>query len=369
MAALLAITCSLQPARLPSALAVPAPAPLLNGADVSWLPAIEQDGSKFFDAKSKQVDPLTLMKSAGLSVARVRLWVSPPDKHSSLTEVLALAKRIKAAKLQLVLDIHFSDWWADPANQKIPVTWSGLSQDKLVRQVSSYTSSVLARLNRQGTSPSWVQIGNEIANGLLWPNGKLNSWSNAEFTAMSNLLNAATSAVKNSSSHPKVMIHLETGGDASKTNNWLTNAFANGLTRPNAIGLSYYPQWSGSLDAVSANIKNIVDHFGLPVAIAETAYLNSEKSATHQLLDSAVNKLDGLAQTASGQAAYAAKICSVLRESAGNKALGVWWWEGFSPNASRLRDSLDASQISSSSLVTTSGKTNAAMISLGKGSK
>lgn len=367
--ALLAVFGGLQPVALPSADAAPKASASLNGADVSWLPTIEQDGSKFFDAKSKRVDPLVLMKNAGLSVARVRLWVNPPDEHGSLAEVLALAKRIKAAKLQLVLDIHFSDWWADPGHQATPATWSSLNQAELVQQVSSYTSSVLTRLARQGTSPTWVQVGNEIANGLLWPTGKLNKWSASEFTVMNSLLNAAIAAVKNSASHPKVMIHLETGGDLGKTEGWLTNAFANGLTRPDAIGLSYYPQWSGSLDVVASNVKNVVEKFDLPVAIAETAYLNSEKSTNRQLFDAAKNQLVSISQSPSGQAAYASKICSVLRTSAGTKALGVWWWEGISPNTSKLRDSFDPAQISNSSLVTGSGKANAAMTALGKASR
>ena len=198
---------------------------LTNGGDVSWLPEIERQGSIFKTAAGKKVDALTLMKSAGLQVARVRLWVDPPSASSSLAEVLKLAKRIKAAKLDLVLDLHYSDWWADPANQKIPEAWSGLSQAGLVEKVSDYTSEVLAEFVAQGTPPTWVQIGNEVGNGLLWPNGQLGDWSPERFTAMTQLLNAGISAARSASPTSKIMIHLETGGDASKTRNWL-NGFS-----------------------------------------------------------------------------------------------------------------------------------------------
>ncbi len=349
-----------QPAQAASATQV-----LENGADVSWLPSIELDGSKFFDSKSKAIDPLVMMKRAGLSVARVRLWVDPVDSHSSLSESLALAKRIRAAGLKLVLDLHFSDTWADPAHQTIPKAWLGLTHDQLVAQVATYTTKVMHAFSTRGTSPTWVQIGNEIGNGLLWPDGQLSKWTSAEFTAMDELLNSAMSAARNSAAHPKIMIHLETGGDSSKTQGWLTNAFANGLQRPDAIGLSYYPQWSGSFANLSANISYIVSNFTLPVAVAETAYLNSTRAVTNQVLDGSKNAITGFAQTASGQASYATAICALLRKAAGAKAIGVWWWEGFSPNSSKLRRWFDPSSISASSLVTGAGKANPAMASLG----
>ncbi|MBP6186452.1 MAG: glycosyl hydrolase 53 family protein, partial [Rhodoluna sp.] len=147
-----------------------AAAPVLqNGADVSWLPEVEQAGSKFFDAKGRRIDPLLLMKQSGLKTARVRLWVNPPTEHSSIGEVLALAKRIKKAGLSFVLDLHYSDWWADPGSQRTPAAWQELGQPELEQKVADYTADVLNRFARQQTSPQWVQIGNEIANGMLWP--------------------------------------------------------------------------------------------------------------------------------------------------------------------------------------------------------
>jgi arabinogalactan endo-1,4-beta-galactosidase len=191
--------------------------PLQNGADVSWLPTIEQDGSRFYTTNGKAVDPLLLMKKSGLSVARVRLWVNPSTVHGSLPEVLALAKRIKAAGLKLVLDIHYSDWWADPGKQNKPAAWAALPEADLVAKVSEYTKTVLTSLVRQKTVPTWVQVGNEVGNGLLWPNGQLNQWQPANFATMAALLNAGMTAVHKISPKSKTMIHLETGGDSNKT--------------------------------------------------------------------------------------------------------------------------------------------------------
>ena len=343
-----------------------ATATLQNGADVSWLPEVERAGSKFYDSRGRRIDPLLLMKQSGLKVARVRLWFDPVDQRSSVTEVLALAKRIKKAGLTFVLDFHYSDWWADPASQTTPVAWYGMNQAKLEQAINEYTKTTLARFAKQQTPPQWVQIGNEIGNGMLWPTGKLGSWSDEEFKRLTGLLNSAAVAVRASSGKPKVMIHLETGGDATKTESWLQKALANGLTRPDAIGLSYYSQWGGALSNLEKTIDVVANDFNFAVAIAETAYPNTSTSQTKQVLDSSKAALPGFAISTSGQAAYATKACSVLRTNAGSKSLGVWWWEGFSPNKAKLVDELSASYISSSSLVTLAGRANAAMLALGK---
>ena len=339
--------------------------PLLNGADVSWLPTIEEAGSKFYNANRKVTDPLLLMKRAGLNAARVRLWVGPSTRHGSLTEVLALAKRLKAAGLQLVLDLHYSDWWADPGKQTKPAAWANLTQPQLVQQVHDYTASVLNKLIRQNTAPSWVQIGNEVGNGLLWPNGQLDQWTPAKFTAMSSLLNAGITAARQTSPSTKVMIHLETGGDASKTDGWLTNSFANGLLKPDGIGLSYYSQWAGPLSNLQAAISVVSNKWHLPVAVAETAYVNTTASVSQQVIDVSKAGLPGFAFTSRGQADYAKAVCALLRSTAGARSIGVWWWEGFSPNTAQLRWQLEPSQIAISSLVTGGGKANAAMAALG----
>lgn len=348
------------------ATAKPAVVSLQNGADVSWLPEVERAGSKFFDSKGRKIDPLLLMKQAGLMVARVRLWVQPSDQRSSINEVLALAKRIKRAGLVFVLDFHYSDWWADPGNQTTPLAWQGLNQTQLEAKISEYTSSTLARFEIQKTSPQWVQVGNEIANGMLWPTAKLNTWSNEEFKRLTALLNSASAAVRSSAAKPKVMIHLETGGDAAKTELWLRNVLANGLVRPDAIGLSYYSQWGGPISNLEKTVSIVAKDFDFSVAVAETAYPNSRTAPTKQVLDATKAALPGFAISPSGQAAYATRSCAALRASAGSKSVGVWWWEGFSPNKSKLVDELGASYISSSSLVTLAGRANAAMLALGK---
>lgn len=366
IAALVSVLLTVSSLLASPASAKTAVAPLQNGADVSWLPEIERGGSKFYDTKGRKIDPLVLMRQSGLKVARVRLWVQPSDQRSSINEVLALAKRIKKAGLGFVLDLHYSDWWADPGNQTLPKAWQGLTHTQLESKIGEYTATTLARFALQKTSPQWVQVGNEIANGMLWPTGKIETWSNEEFKRLTGLLNSASAAVRASAGKPKVMIHLETGGDSAKTESWLRKALANSLVRPDAIGLSYYSQWGGPLSNLEKTISIVANDFNFAVAIAETAYPNTRTSTTNQVLDATKAPLAGFAISASGQAAYATKSCEILRTTAASKGLGVWWWEGFSPNRSKLADELGPSYVSSSSLVTLAGRANPAMLALGR---
>lgn len=342
---------------------------LANGSDVSWLPPIEAAGSKFYTSANKQIDPLKLMKQQGLTAARVRLWVTPTTVDSSLAQTLALARRIKAAGLQLVLDLHYSDTWADPSNQQTPDSWSTFSKLGLREAVYDYTRNTIQEFVDQGTPPAWVQIGNEIANGMLWPTGRLNSWTDAEFSTLVSFLNAGGRAAREVSPRSKIMIHLETGGDPSKTRAWLTKTFEAGLQRPDAIGLSYYSQWAGSMGNLDATLKVVAVDFELPVAIAETAYPNSSQRNPKPLLDADESRLDGFELTQAGQAKYATAIVALLRKAAGSRAVGVWWWEGFSPNKPKLQSGVGPSLLAYSSLVTLSGKANLAMTALGKASK
>ncbi|MEY2675045.1 MAG: hypothetical protein RL102_311 [Actinomycetota bacterium] len=368
LAALTALTYGFTASPLP-AVSAPGPVVLSNGADVSWLPLLEREGTRFVTDKGKRTDPLLLMSSAGLKVARVRLWVNPANQDSSLDEALALAKRIRAAKLALVLDLHYSDWWADPANQKIPAAWEHLSHAGLVEQVGDYTAQTLGAFVDQGTPPAWVQIGNEIANGMLWPDGALKAWTPAEFSSLADLLNSGTQAARQASPKSRVLIHLETGGDASKTRNWLSMAFAAGLNKPDGVGLSYYSQWSGSFSKLTDALAVVSNEYGLRVAIAETAYPNSASQSPRPLLDPNKSRLPGFALSPSGQAAYATKVAEILRKTAGTRGIGVWWWEAFSPNRLRVKMGSGPSALMFSSLVSQEGAPNAAMKALGRASR
>jgi arabinogalactan endo-1,4-beta-galactosidase len=148
------------------------------GADVSFLGAAEKQGVVFRDSGVPRPG-LQVLKDHGYTWVRLRLFHSPTDLPNSLDYTIALAKDAKKLGFKFLLDYHYADGWADPGKQPIPKAWQGMSHKQLVDAVFTYTRNTIAAFRDAGVLPDMVQIGNEITNGTLWPDGKLpDSWGN-----------------------------------------------------------------------------------------------------------------------------------------------------------------------------------------------
>lgn len=151
------------------------PAELLpmRGADISFLDQLESLDTVF----SENCTPtplLDILRNNGVNWIRLRLWVDPSahENWCSLSKTVAMAARVKNEGFSLLLDIHYSDWWADPSHQAIPAAWQNLSQADLVAKVEDYSRESVQAFVDAGTSPDIVQVGNEITGGMLWPLGR-----------------------------------------------------------------------------------------------------------------------------------------------------------------------------------------------------
>jgi len=249
----------------PEATTAPTPTPtnplpdnFIRAADMSYLPLIESEGT-IYKKNGVAENAITTLKNAGCNTIRIRIWKNPSDVHSGLTEVKALAQRVKQAGMKVWLTVHYSDTWADPANQTTPSDWTSLSFIDLKTAVSNYTTLLITEIQ-----PEIIQIGNEINSGLLWPQGHL---INNESQCLQ-LLAAASSAVRNASSTTKIMLHhAGIGTDAT----WFFNKMTS--IDYDYIGLSYYPIWHGkNLNDVSATINSLGQTHNKKVLLAETAY-------------------------------------------------------------------------------------------------
>ena len=147
-----------------------------NGADVGWLPQMETTGYKFYDTDNSEKDCLQLLKDRGINTIRLRVWVNPSDDkasgHCSPAETVVMAVRAQKLGLRIMIDFHYSDTWADPGKQAKPAAWANHSFAELQNDVYKHTFDVLTSLKTAGVTPEWVQIGNEIPDGMLWPEGK-----------------------------------------------------------------------------------------------------------------------------------------------------------------------------------------------------
>ena len=283
-----------------AALAGTAPGAYAYGADVGWVTQEEKEGVVFKDAAGHAADPFVLLKATGVDAIRLRVWVNPKDGWNGKADTLAKAKRAAAQGQRIMIDFHYSDNWADPGKQFKPAAWANDSVDQLKRDVYDHTIDVLGYLKANGIDVAWVQVGNEITNGLLWPDGKTDQPAN--LTAFTN---AGYDAVKAVYPDAKVVIHIDNGWDGAQARTWFDTYFAAG-GKADIIGLSYYPYWSKVKDWHLANpmlgdtMADLVSRYGKPVMVVEIGYAWDQPDAAKAMISDVIarNKAltDGMGQ-------------------------------------------------------------------------
>ena len=310
-----------------------------KGFDVSTLPEVENCGGRFFD-HGVEDDAIRILKRYGGNFLRLRLWNDPYDAEGNgygagtcdLETVLSLARRAKAAGMDWLLDLHYSDFWADPGKQVVPKAWQGLDEDGLAEAVYRFTREVLTRCIAEDLAPGMVQVGNELTNGLLWPTGRRGNWR-----TIHRYLMAGIRAVRELLPQVKVMVHLDNGGNHPLYLEWFGHFFGLGGDC-DIIGLSYYPFWHGSLAELKANMDDIAPRFGKDLVVVETSTaFTVENYAAYEKLSEDDRKghplrpeLQAKAEyplTPQGQADFMSALLEVIRGVPGGRGRGFFWWE------------------------------------------
>lgn len=304
------------------------------GADISFLAQCEQDGVKFQEGGQPK-DVLAILREHHYNWVRLRLFVDPaasPDKlPNDLPYTLALARRARAMGFHLLLDLHYSDSWADPEKQTMPAAWSKLKHKQLVQQVHDYTRDVIAAFAHAGAMPEMVQVGNEITQGMLWPDGKLpDNWDN-----LAELLHAGIAGIddgRGSAPRPRIMIHIERSGDWAAAQWFYDNLIAHHV-QFDVIGLSYYPFWHGGVVRMRQNLHDLALRYRLPIVVVETA-TNWKDSGTP------AKKFD-FAETPEGQKKFLQAVDAAVRAVPNGLGQGVFWWEPAAEHDLRVRSFFD----------------------------
>ena len=297
----------------------------LRGADVSEIPDVEAAGGHYL-YQGKVQDPFVIMKKAGWNFVRFRVWNNPKEGFCDKAHTLAMAKRAKKAGLKISIDFHYSDWWADPGHQPKPAAWKDLSFGNLTLAVHDFTKDVIGSLVAQGTAPVMVQIGNEIRAGMIWPDGRINKGNPPEFENVATLLKAGIAGVRDVKSKQRIqtMIHLDSGGDNGACVWWFDHLKPFNVDF-DLIGLSYYPFWHGHLDAMQANVNDLAKRYGKDIYIAETAYPWTSTRKGH--FEEIFSKLEpGYEANPDGQAAFVAKVISIIHQIPGGHGRGILYW-------------------------------------------
>ena len=297
----------------------------IAGADFSHLTFFEDRGIVYKDSGTPR-DALEILKDHGLNCVRLRLFTSsaaqaqadPYDFTNNLDYTLPLAVRVKNAGLEFMLDFHYSDTWADPSHQTKPGAWSGLDFDQLVQQMRGYNSNCIAAFAAAGAMPDYVQIGNEITGGLLWPDGQVGGGNDnaTQWSQLGELMKAAVQGIHDAAgtNQPKIIVHIDRGGDWNSTR-WFFDNLNQQSVPFDIIGESYYPWWHGDLDALQNCLTNAASRYDKPVIVAETAF--PWGSSTNII---------GIPASTNGQVQFVTQLANVVKGVPGGKGLGIVWW-------------------------------------------
>ena len=317
----------------------------VRGVDISMLETVEDAGGTF-QLNGTSQDLLPLLKSQGVNLVRLRLWVDPKSTSnevygggdSDLARVIRLAKRAKAQNMAFMLDLHYSDFWTDPGKEFKPKAWAALSTDELVAQVQSYTQDVIGQLITAGVAPDYVQIGNELNSGMLWPTGK--NWAaNGEtvggFDVLARLLSAGVTGLRAAetaggvTTPAKTILHLAEGGNNSKFRWWFDEITKRKVSF-DIIGISYYPYWHGTLAALQSNMNDMVSRYSKPVMVVETAYaftLENGDSLGNNFGQASDATNGGYPATAAGQRSFLKDLKAKIAAVPNGQGLGFVYWE------------------------------------------
>jgi len=302
----------------------------IKGADISSLQAIEDYGGKFYDFNGKEKDALKILKENGVNYLRLRIWNEPTQSfdagdYCNLEHTVKMAKRIKKEGFRLLINFHYSDWWADPRNQNKPKAWENMSVDELCEAIYEYTKGALEELVKAGACPDMVQVGNEIGNGMLWEEGRAGNWDN-----LAKFINSGIKAVRDTTPKDKeikIMIHIQDGGSAQFCENFFSSIHEHGVSDYDVIGLTYYPYWNGTLMDLKNNINNLSHKFDKDVLVAETAFPFTYEDAdiTPNLVGKEQENVTGIAASVDNQKLVTELVMNTVATS--DRGIGIFYWE------------------------------------------
>jgi arabinogalactan endo-1,4-beta-galactosidase len=285
------------------------------GADLSDLKQTADRGFVFKD-NGVAKPGLQIFRDHGYNWIRLRLFHTP-TMAQNLKYTIELSQAAKKLGYKFLLDYHCSDTWADPAKQFLPKAWEGKSHAELVQAVFEYTRDTIAAFREAGVMPEMVAIGNEVSNGMLWPDGKLpGNWDN-----FADLLKAGIAGVeagKGSLPRPRIQIHIDKGGDKAFTKAWFDRLNTYGINY-DVIGQSYYPWWHGSLYDLHENLAFMAQTYDKDIMVVEAAY--NWAPAEYR------NSPAPFPESPEGQRQFLEAVNREVMATPNGRGIGVFYWE------------------------------------------
>ncbi len=303
----------------------------IRGMDVSSVISLENSGVRFKNKNGTTEDLLKILADNGVNYIRVRVWNDPYDSgengygggNSDVQKAAAIGARAAQYGMKLLVDFHYSDFWADPGKQKAPKAWANLSTAQKAVKVGEFTLNSLNEIKNAGANIGMVQIGNETNNGIAGTS----SWSD-----MAVIFNAGSSAVRQFDPNVLVALHF-TNPERTDTVKW----FADNLNTLNVdydvFAVSYYPYWHGSLENLTSVLNYVSGTYNKFTMVAETSYAYTlDDFDGHGNTVNYRNNNTGTdllwSFTPQGQADEVRSVMNAVNNVGNAKGIGVFYWEG-----------------------------------------
>ena len=302
------------------------PADFILGMDASCVPALEKSGVRYYDHEGQEKDVYRILSENGINYIRVRIWNDPFDGagngygggNCDIHNAVAIGKRATENGMKLLVDFHYSDFWADPAKQMVPKAWESLDFDGKCDALYAFTKESLQLLKAAGVDIGMVQIGNET-NGSLC--------GETDWAKICRLIGAGAAAVRESCPEAKVAVHFANPEKSGTYENYAKQLETYQVDY-DVFTSSYYPFWHGSMENLSNLLSEIARTYGKEVMVAETsyAYTAEDTDFSHNTIG-AGSEVDGYPFTVQGQADLVRDVIDLLANKT-EKGIGVFYWEG-----------------------------------------
>ena len=308
------------------------PDDFIMGMDASCVPALENSGVKYYDFDGTEKDVYEILSDNGINYIRVRVWNDPFDANGNgygggncdIENAIEVGKRATQYGMKLLVDFHYSDFWADPGKQMVPKAWKGMGIDEKAEALYAYTKDCLQQLKKAGVDVGMVQIGNET-NGVLCgeSSASLGGWKK-----IMQLISAGSKAVREVCPKALVAVHFANPEKAESYESYGKNLDYYGVDY-DVFASSYYPYWHGTLENLAGVLNKIATTYNKKVMVAETsyAYTPEDTDFSGNTIGEGANVVKDYPLTLQGQANLVRDVIDTMVNKTTN-GIGVFYWEG-----------------------------------------
>src|SRR5699024_7450477 len=300
----------------------------INGVDVSSVLSLEESGVTFYDFEGNEADLFDVLADAGVNWVRVRVWNEPysstdPAQGYGGGDVDAerateIARRATEAGMQVLVDFHYSDFWAHPGQQYSPRAWREMGLQERSRALYGYTADTLTTMRAAGADVGMVQIGNETNGPAI---AGVTGWTDS-----AELFEAGSQAVQDTlGNEVPVAVHFT---DPEQDGHYAAaaKALADHGVDYDVFLSSYYPYWHDSMENLADVLDEVATTYDKDVAVVETSWAHTlaDGDGYPNVIDTAQDKYPVSVQ---GQALAIRDVMQAVANVSGDHGLGVFYWE------------------------------------------